>query len=338
MNGIETSASPSVSLDSCWTIADGATGHQTQVRGLAEAIGLHPQHRDCRLRFPWSFVPSPLVPHRETSFRWSATIKELAPPQLIISCGRQAAIAALSLKNACSTDVVLIHLQDPQVGRKFFDFIVVPEHDQLQGSNVLSTLGALHHLSLQKLQESAQRGPVTGLDKLTSRFVAVLLGGPNKYYAFDQTDVKQLIANLQHISHNGLQLAIIPSRRTPKPALATLHKVFANDHFVWNGAGENPYLPALALCSCCVVTGDSISMISEATATGQPVYIHELNEKRPARKFRKFHQSMIDRGYTRRLDGTDLEEWVYEPPNEAARIAAIIQKHLNSRFQSCVTA
>lgn len=224
------------------------------------------------------------------------------------------------------------------MGRKFFDFIVVPEHDQLQGSNVLSTLGALHHLSLQKLQESAQRGPVTGLDKLTSRFVAVLLGGPNKYYAFDQTDVKQLIANLQHISHNGLQLAIIPSRRTPKAALATLNKVFANDHFVWNGAGENPYLPALALCSCCVVTGDSISMISEATATGQPVYIHELNEKRPARKFRKFHQSMIDRGYTRRLDGTELEEWVYEPPNEAARIAAIIQKHLNSRFQSCVTA
>lgn len=315
---------------SCWALADGAAGHQSQVKGLGEAVGASIDLVNCRLKFPGKLLPSHLVAQQESSFRWSTNLAELSEPHIIISCGRQAAIAALAIKKRRARKAKLIHLQDPQVSRKQFDFIIAPEHDNLTGQNVLSTLGAMHHLSLSTLQEAAQTGPIGGLEKLTSRFVAVLLGGPNKYYRFGEQDIQQLIQNLKQVAQTDLELAIIPSRRTPVRATAALKETFGEDHFVWNGDGENPYLAALALCSYCIVTSDSISMISEATATGQPVYIHMLNERKPAPKFRHFHQSMIESGYARSLSGHPLEDWAYEPPNEAARIASMILDQLIS--------
>ncbi len=330
MNGIDDTDSLSTTSWKCWAIADGKAGHQSQVRGLAEAIGAEVKQFDCRLRFPWNFVHSMLVPRKSESFRWTDPIAFDAPPEIIISCGRQAALGALSLKRMSGESVLLVHLQNPQVNRKAFDLIVTPEHDNFEGSNVVSTIGAMHSLSLEKLQEAAQCGAVGGLEDLTARFIAVLLGGPNKYYAFDDGDVQQLTTHLQQIASDEIQLGIIPSRRTPAKAITSLQQTFGNDHFVWDGEGENPYLSALALCSYCLVTSDSVSMISEATATGQPVFIEMLDEKRPAKKFRQFHTSMIERGYAKEFTG-NLEDWAYDPPREADRIARIIQERLRQR-------
>ncbi len=46
---------------------------------------------------------------------------------------------------------------------------------------------------------------------------------------------------------------------------------------VWNDAdknSENPFYGFLGLADAVIVTGDSISMCSEACATGKPVYIY----------------------------------------------------------------
>ncbi|QDT30819.1 mitochondrial fission ELM1 family protein [Thalassoglobus polymorphus] len=322
---------PSFSSLTCWAIADGAAGHQSQLRGLAEAIGVTSIPFDARVRFPWTLLPSPLVSLKPGTFRSTEKVLQLPAPDLIMSCGRQAALAALSYKKAYNNSAFLIHLQDPQRSRNSFDLIVAPEHDNLQGKNVIQTLGAMHPLSLEKLQEAARIGPVSGLDKLTSRFIAVLLGGPNKYYAFDEKDVQKLTEHLQSAATDDLQLAIIPSRRTPSKATAALSQTFGEDHFVWDGKGENPYLSALALCSYCVVTSDSVSMISEATATGQPVFIEMLDEKRPAKKFQHFHKSMIEGSFAKPFDGS-IEDWMYQPPDETTRVAERVQQELAKKW------
>ena len=46
--------------------------------------------------------------------------------------------------------------------------------------------------------------------------------------------------------------------------------------FIWDGSGANPYFGMLGAADAIVVTADSVSMISEAAATGKPVYIVEL--------------------------------------------------------------
>lgn len=326
MNGSDSTNSDNESPLTCWAIADGAAGHQSQVKGLAEAIEADYEAFDCRVAFPWKWLPTGLIPLKPSSFKSSYSLNA-DPPQVVISCGRQAALGALTLKQIHGEKLFAICLQNPKIKRDRFDLIIAPEHDQLSGDNVVSTLGAMHHLSLSNLQTAASIGLIGGLEKLTARFVAVLLGGPNKYYAFDEADVANLKLHLKSVIADDLQLAIIPSRRTPVSAIQALEKEFGEDHFVWDQQGENPYLPALALCSYCVVTSDSVSMISEATATGQPVYIEQLQEQKAASKFQQFHNAMIERGYARPFAGA-VEDWIYEPPQEAQRVAEIVKERL----------
>lgn len=311
---------------SCWAIADGAAGHRSQVRGLAEGLTLRFEEFDCRVRFPWKILPPGWIPLREQSFKVSRSLFA-EPPQVAICCGKQAAMTTLSLKRKFGNSLFSICLQDPKFHRSTFDLIIAPEHDQLLGENVISTLGAMHPLTTDRLNQIAQDGLTAGLQKLEAKFTAVLVGGPNKYYAFDDADVLQLINNLKRIASAEHQLAIIPSRRTPEHAKQSLIQAFNQEHFVWNGEGENPYLPALAFCSSCVVTSDSVSMLSEATTTGRPVYLAILNEKRPALKFRYFHQRMIDEGYVREFSG-EIADWCYEPPQETKRVSEIVQERL----------
>lgn len=309
----------------CWALSDGAAGHRSQVRGLAEALNFETRLIECRLGFPWNRLPSRLVPLRPAAFRPRLSGFS-PPPDIVISCGRQAALAALALKRVGRKPPFLVHVQDPQRSHHAFDLIVPPEHDALTGENVVATLGAMHPLTLETLREAAGQGPTAEMEGLTAQFTAVLLGGPNKYYAFDDVDVRLLIELLQRVvASEEVQLAIVPSRRTPPEAVHQLQQTFGENHFVWDGKGENPYLPTLALCQWCIVTADSVSMLSEATATGQPVYIAPLAAKRPARKFECFHEALIAAGYARKFTGT-LEEWRYEPAFEAQRIAEIVQQ------------
>jgi mitochondrial fission protein ELM1 len=73
------------------------------------------------------------------------------------------------------------------------------------------------------------------------------------------------------------------------------------------------------------VTADSISMISEAAATGKPVYVIELDGG--SRKFARFHQAMRDAGITRPFTGA-VETWRYTPPGDTERAAVEIRRRL----------
>jgi hypothetical protein len=77
----------------------------------------------------------------------------------------------------------------------------------------------------------------------------------------------------------GGSLLITTSARTPAATIAALAAVVAhqpNHFFQWSpNAVDNPYFGYLALADAIVVTGDSISMLTEACATRKPVYIFD---------------------------------------------------------------
>ena len=311
----------------CWGICDGAAGHRSQVTGLCASIGLPHEVFEVHLKLPWRRFPSALVPVSPFAFREADRLRENSPPRVLVTCGKQTVAASLLCKQRFGAGVFTVHLQHPHVDLNQFDLIVAPEHDGLSGPNVVSTLGAMHPVTREVLEFAVRRGPGGGLETLTAPFVAVLLGGPNRYYAFDERDVNQLAGHLEQVADSGRQLVIVPSRRTPEAAVANLRKRFGAAHFIWNGEKENPYLAALALSSHIVVTGDSVSMVSEATATGKPVLVEFLQEKRAARKFRAFHESLQAAGIIRRFTG-ELASWVYEPPQPTLSVAEIVRARL----------
>ncbi len=73
--------------------------------------------------------------------------------------------------------------------------------------------------------------------------------------------------------------------------------------FRWDSGEENPYLGFLAAANVVVVTGESVSMCSEACATGKPVYIFAPDGLITDKHARQ-HQALIEGGHARLFAGT----------------------------------
>ena len=300
----------------------------SQVTGLAQAIGLPSEHHQVDMRWPFSTMWPGFLPRWNGVFRDRALVQPDEPPRLVVSCGRLGSAAAIALKRRFGPRVFTVHIQDPKLPTSWFDLIVAPAHDGLRGSNVVHSLGAVHHVTQARLHEAGERGLTAEMQDLADPFVGVILGGPNRYYGYTSADVSCLINRLRAVvDAHCVQLAIVPSRRTPRHILAQLQAVFGERHFVWNGEGDNPYLTVLARGSHLIVTGDSVSMVSEAAATCKPVHVFHLTEQRAAKRFRKFHASFENAGVTRVFRGR-LENWTYASPDRTGLIATLIHEHL----------
>jgi mitochondrial fission protein ELM1 len=300
----------------------------SQLRGLAAAVGWPSEIFTTQLRWPFSAMWPGFVPAWHGVFANDSFLKSAAPPRLVLSCGRQGAVTALALKRRYKDRIFSIHIQDPKLPLKMFDLIVAPLHDGLTGPNVIHSLGAVHHVTRQRLDEARRSGLTHEMHCLQRPFAGVILGGPNRYYGFTRPDVDRLIDHLSTLVRSqGLQLAIVPSRRTPPEAVARFQAEFGAEHFVWNGQGDNPYLAVLALAQSLILTGDSVSMISEAAATEKPLHVFHFQEQRTARRFRTFHESFARAGITRPFAGR-CEQWTYQSPDRTGLIAELIREHL----------
>jgi hypothetical protein len=81
----------------------------------------------------------------------------------------------------------------------------------------------------------------------------------------------------QALDENRDCILVTTSRRTGREFIPVISAALAGfPHYVhdWAATDENPYLAMLAAASRIVVTGDSISMVSDALATGKAVHVY----------------------------------------------------------------
>lgn len=303
-----------------WIVTPGQAGFESQGRGLAEALGITPEVKRVRARWPWSGLPGWLWPSPLAALSPDSDRLDPPWPDLVISCGKIAAPLAAAIKRASGGRTRAVHIQHPMMPARHFDLVVVPRHDNLTGENVVATVGAVHPISPAKLRDAAPRwSPVfAGLPR---PLIGVLIGGSNGRFTLDtrtMANVSALLAGLAREHRAGL--AVTPSRRTGIENEAVLHRHLAGlKAYVWDGKGDNPYLGILALADVLVVTEDSVSMTSEALATGKPVYVVRLPGD--SARLRRFQDDLIADGYTRPFDG-ELANWSYTPLDDTARAAA----------------
>src|SRR5438552_4092296 len=102
---------------------------------------------------------------------------------------------------------------------------------------------------------------------------------------------------------------------------------------IWDGSGDNPYYAYLAAADALLVTADSVSMISEAAATGKPVHILELAKNRWGGdgKFARFHATIREAGITRPFTG-EIESWSYSPLDDTARAGKLLRGQVLARL------
>jgi mitochondrial fission protein ELM1 len=183
------------------------------------------------------------------------------------------------------------------------------------------TRGAIHRVTQARL--AAERNRFPALAKMPRPILSVLIGGNNRAYRLTLRRVDEIAGALASILRGGGSVFVTPSRRTAAAELGLLRERLEGLSIaIWDGSGENPYFAYLALADAVLVTADSVSMISEAAATGKPVYILELDGSNP--KFARFHEAMRAAGITRPFSG-HLESWSYPIPDDTARAGAALR-------------
>ncbi|MBA3813331.1 MAG: mitochondrial fission ELM1 family protein [Alphaproteobacteria bacterium] len=309
----------------CWTITNEFPGMKSQVMGLAEAIGFPTTHKTCKRRWPWGWL----------GLSWGNSLNQLTTdsdplsppwPDVVISCGRRSAALALAIKKQNRGKTFCVHIQDPVTNRGAFDLIVAPEHDNLRGPNVISTKGALHKVTPQKLEEGVrQHGAL--FQHLPRPYNAVLVGGATNRYQMPREAMEDLIQQILLIRDNTQgSVLVTPSFRTPFREALT--KALENEPHVFlaNIEKMNPYFAMLGVADAVFVTDDSVNMVCEACVTGKPVYILPLlghGDTKP----KKFIQSLIQQGVVRLFQGS-IDSWIYDPFNDTERIAARVRERI----------
>jgi hypothetical protein len=314
-----------------WVLHDGKAGMRSQALGLAEATGFRVIEKPLTIRPPWSLLPPRLwlLPRYAAAGGGS----QLAPPwpDVVIGCGRNTVLPALAIRRASGGRTVAAQVQDPRIGRGEFDLMLVPEHDRLRGPRVITTKGALHGVNTEKLAAARLRFPA--LAALPRPILGVLIGGSNRAYrlTLDRLDgIAEAVAGA--VRATGGSIVLTPSRRTGHAGIALLRERLAGlPASIWDMTGDNPYYAYLAVADAFLVTADSVSMISEAGATGRPVHI--LGLQGGDAKFARFHAAMRDAGITRPFDGR-IESWRYEPLDDTARAAAALRALVFDRLKA----
>lgn len=251
-------------------------------------------------------------------------------PDMVLSTSRRTVPVARYIKKQ-HPQTKLIQLMHPgQTGLKEFDLAIVPEHDKNKAfyKNIRYIVGAPHRTTEDNLA-AARKIWYDKFADLPRPLTALVIGGAIKGKEFSVENAQDLGRRVAAFKEKfGGSLLITSSRRTGKKAenaiLNELKNIPAHT-FLWGDGGENPYLGYLACSDQIIVTGDSVSMCSEACGTGKPVFIF-TGRRWLTRKHIRFIATLYKNGYAAALKTCNYS---FEPKgtlNAAADAATMIDQ------------
>jgi uncharacterized protein len=263
-----------------WVLAGYKAGDNAQLMALAQALG-------------WPFEVKHLV-YRRTELMTNLLLRvtlagivrsrssPLSPPwpDLVLTAGRRNEPVARWIKSASGGQARLVHVGRPWAPVERFDLVITtPQYFVPERPNVLTIGMPLHGITPEVLDSAASHWEPR-LAHFPRPRIAVLVGGSSPPYRFGVKEGAELgrLLEAKAAATKG-SLLITTSARTDRRAATALQAELGGPHWVhrWHPlATENPYRGFLAAADEIVVTGDSISMLAEATATGKPVSIFDL--------------------------------------------------------------
>jgi uncharacterized protein len=209
-----------------------------------------------------------------------------------------------------------------------YDLIASP---QLEGENIVTLTGVPHQMTDDKLRLGKQQH-TDFFDLLPKPILGLLVGGNTRYCdGFDDQHAQRLAQRVNKVAKTlNASVVITNSRRTPPTALTTLLKGLEGrvcHFFDWQEVESTFYPALLANADVFIVTGDSLSMCSEAAFTGKPLLV-DLCQRATESYHRDIVGRLIDYGAARIL-GNLYEPWTYIPPDPTEQVV----KEIRSRVE-----
>ncbi|NBX04057.1 MAG: hypothetical protein EBR02_08395, partial [Alphaproteobacteria bacterium] len=221
-----------------------------------------------------------------------------------------------------------ICIGDPHTHPSYFDLIVAMAHDKISGKNVIKSRYALHAITPAKL-EAARLHFADIFEGYPTPRIAILIGGSTNKYTLSASAMSQVIDDLNSLLENTEgSLLITPSRRTGAENVAMLAHAFSSHPriYIYDGQSENPYMGMLGAADYLVVSNDSVNMMSEARATGKPLYLLPFAGHKHTKPSR-FANKLIKEGSARKIERS-LQSWNYEVRDDMAGLAIEIRRIL----------
>jgi len=265
-----------------WLLTGHKAGDNTQVVALAEALGWPFELKRFAYQ-SWELLSNRLLGVTLAGIDRSASSALEPPwPDLVITAGRRNEPVARWIRREAGGHTRLVHVGRPWAPLDCFDLIVVtPQYFLPERPNVLSIDLPLHRITQARLDETAACWRERYAD-LARPYWSVLLGGNSGPFVFTAEKAIRLARWLNaSVRDTGGSVLVTNSARTPERAFsAFLNTLDAPlSVFRWGDPGaENPYLAYLAMADRLVVTGESMSMLAEASSTGKPLYIFDLSD------------------------------------------------------------
>jgi len=272
-----------------WALLSDTAGDNAQVLALAEGLGwpfeIH-RFRNRKGAMAANLLMGPVMPRM---VKHTSAAFEPPWPDVVIAAGTPSEPLCARLRLAASRanhPLYQVFLGRPWSKPASYDLVVTtPQYWVPPAPNVMTIELPLHpERSDEIARQTALWAP--RLSHLPKPHVAVLLGGSISLYTLDSRAAKRLALEAGAlVAPMGGSLLICGSYRTPRNALKVVGENLAvpSHIFDWHqGPGENPYLAFLGLADRLIVTGDSMTMLAEACATGKPVHIFDLGEGRYA--------------------------------------------------------
>jgi mitochondrial fission protein ELM1 len=314
-------------------LADERIGTYSQAVALAKESGLDYEIIFLEYNFlksiPNLFFSQSLIRLKKSSI---IRLKSLNyTPKYIISAGRKSAPIAIFLKKKYKFLPKIIQIMRPEINLNKFDFVIVPEHDEPKPpypKNLILSIGALTKIA-KKDEEKNYQEFANQFQNLPKPIIALLLGGSTKKTKFSLKSVEKLINQILVIQKNmNATLIVVNSRRTSIEINNFIKKINQKNliFFDYNEVkNNNPFSLILNFANFFVISGDSVSMISECCSLGKPVFIFD-DGIISSKKHQKFHKILIEKKYAKYFDKKCLEFNDFNSPilNEVKRISQII--------------
>ena len=162
------------------------------------------------------------------------------------------------------------------------------------------------------------------------------MGGKSRYYQYDYSAITSLAQTLRKmIQKKGGSLLVSASRRTPSDLYALVKNIWTDLPVLYTEDLMYPNLyPALiGAADSIIVTPDSVSMTTEACASGKIVLTPFFPEK--SKRLRQFHKVLQERKHTFPLCDTYINNLPKPKPfNDLEWIASCVQEKIEAYFQN----
>ncbi len=253
-----------------WVLLGSRRGDNNQLLALAEALGLPFETRTLEYRRS-SRLLLRLFP-RSTSHLTAASRAWLTPPwpDLVIGIGRRSVPVARWIRRQSSGKAGTVRLGHPRAPSSAFDIVITTaQYPVPEAGNVIHLPLAMNRFAEPPPPTAAEQSL---LDSLPRPHLLLSLGGTAPMWRLDfdalQAALDKLLARARR--EKGT-LIVAPSPRTPEDALALVERTIGGSPEAVLAGPELRYAVALADADAHFVTADSVSMISEAVASGRPV-------------------------------------------------------------------